>query len=132
MDYITPSNYQVIINEDKIKITAGEKVNVYAIGKDKMMAQMNVLMTACMTGNLNALYPDYKLTFSESDTQYRIIIQPVAIKKSFIKSMDVLLDKTDFSVQQLLMIETSSNDSTTYVFSGKKKNSSISDIKFNI
>ncbi|GHT09348.1 hypothetical protein FACS189426_07500 [Bacteroidia bacterium] len=132
MDYLTPSNYQVIINKDKIKIISGEKVNVYAVGENKMIAQMNLLMTACMTGNLNALSPDYKLTFSESDTQYRIIILPIAVKKSYIKSMEVLLDKKDFSVQQIRMIESSSNDSTTYAFSDKKKNVPIADDKFNI
>jgi outer membrane lipoprotein-sorting protein len=132
MDYIKPTNYQVIINKDKIKITSGEKVNVYAVSENKMMAQMNVLMTACLTGNLNSLSKDYKLTFSENDTQYRITILPIAVKKSFIKSMEMLLDKNDFSVQQILMIESSSNDSTTYVFSDKKKNISIADVKFNI
>jgi outer membrane lipoprotein-sorting protein len=132
LDYLTPSNYQVIINKDKIQITSGGKVNVYDVGKNKMMSQMNVLMSACMTGNLNGLSADYRLTFSENDAQYRIIIQPVAVKKSFIKSMEVLLDKKDFSVQQILMIESSSEDSTTYVFSNKKKNVSIPDTKFNI
>jgi outer membrane lipoprotein-sorting protein len=131
LDYSAPTRYQVIINQKKIKITSEGKSTVYDVAKNKMMSQTQLLLTACMTGNLNSLNPDYKLTFKENATQYWIVIQPLASNKSFIKSMDVFLDKKDLSVQQIKMIEPS-NDYTIYTFAGKKKNINIPDTKFNI
>jgi outer membrane lipoprotein-sorting protein len=131
LDYTIPAAYQVVINNKKIKVTSEGKATVYEIGKNKMMAQMNLLMSTCMVGNLNALTSEYQLTYKENDTQYWVSVQPLVSNKSLIKTMNVYFDKKDFSVQELQMIE-ASNDYTTYLFTGKKKNSSIPDDKFNI
>jgi outer membrane lipoprotein-sorting protein len=131
LDYRIPAEYQVIINKEKMKITSSGKVSVYELKKNKAMAQMNQLMTACLTGDLNSLASSYRFTIEENHSQYRILLQPLKKEKSSIQSLDVWMDKKDFSVQQLQIVETS-NDSTIYTFTGKKKNVPVSDTKFNI
>jgi outer membrane lipoprotein-sorting protein len=129
LDYATPVSYLVVINEGIIKITSDGKTSVYEVGKNKMMAQMNTLMMACMNGNLDALISDFRLQFLENEAQYLISVQPKAGNRSPIRQMDILLDKKDFSVQELKMTE-ASKDYTVYTFSEKKKNIVLPDSKF--
>jgi outer membrane lipoprotein-sorting protein len=131
LDYTSPVKYLIVINGKKVKIAADGKTNIYDIGKNKMMAQMNSLISACMTGNLNELTSDYQLIFKENNSQYWIQVQPQGSVKSYMKSIDIFLDKKDFSVQRLKMTE-ASNDYTEYIFTNKKKNAAIPDAKFSL
>jgi outer membrane lipoprotein-sorting protein len=129
-DYTLPEAYLLVINEQTVKIVSGEKTNVYDLKKNKTMVQMNLLMNACLTGNIDRLNVEYRLLFYENGTQYRVQIQPKANNLT-IKQMDIFLDKKDFSVRQLKITETS-NDYTAYSFSAPQKNTPIADSQFNI
>jgi outer membrane lipoprotein-sorting protein len=131
MDYETPVRYQLVITRQEIRIASEGKTTVYDTGKNRMMAQMNALLAACMTGNLNDLETEYRLEIEESNDRYRVLITPLSAKQSLIRSVEIRLDRKDFSVQRLLMVE-SSNDSTVYVFSEQRKNVAIPDSTFNI
>ncbi|MDR3093249.1 MAG: outer membrane lipoprotein carrier protein LolA [Bacteroidales bacterium] len=131
LEYRSPASHSVVINRQQMKIVSDGKTNIYDVGKNRMMAQTNLLLTACMTGNFGKLSKDYQLTFQESDTQYRIRIQPLTSHPSSVKKMDILLDKQDLSVQELKMTEPS-DDYTLYTFTGKQKNVQIADSKFKI
>lgn len=131
MDYSSPVKYLIVINGNKIKINSDGKSNVYDLNANKMMSQTQVLISACMTGNLEKLSSDYQLSFMENKTLYRVRVLPQGSVKSYLKSIDIYLDKNDFSVHQLKITETS-DDYTEYTFTGKKKNPMIPDAKFSI
>jgi outer membrane lipoprotein-sorting protein len=131
LDYTSPVKYLIVINGKKIKIAADGKTTVYDAGKDKMMSQVTTLMSSCITGDFDKLASEYTLTFKENAAQYRIEVLPKTESQSRMKSMDIFINKKDFSVQRLKMTE-SSNDYTEYVFTNSKKNVAIPDTKFSI
>jgi outer membrane lipoprotein-sorting protein len=131
MDYSSPVKYLMVINGNKIKINSDGKSNVYDLSANRMMSQTQALISACMTGNLEKLSSDYELSFKENKTLYWVRVLPQGSVKSYLKSIDIYLDKNDFSVHQLKITETE-DDYTEYTFTAKKKNPSIPDAKFSI
>jgi outer membrane lipoprotein-sorting protein len=131
LDYTSPVKYSVVINGKKVKLASGGKSNVYDLGKNKAMSQTSVLISTCITGNINELTAENQLIFKENDAQYWIRVQPKGTDRSLIKTIDIFIDRTDFSVQQIKLTE-SSNDYTEYAFTNKKKNVTIADAKFTI
>jgi len=129
LDYLNPVKYRIVVNGNKIKIDADGKTNIFDAGSNRLMEQMSVLLSACMTGNLDRLSSDYELTFKENDTQYWIAVVPQGSAKAYMKCIDIFLNKKDFSVRQLKITE-SSDDYTEYVFTGQKKNVVFSNAKF--
>ncbi|MDR1405571.1 MAG: outer membrane lipoprotein carrier protein LolA [Prevotellaceae bacterium] len=131
LDYHVPVQYLIVINGQKIKIVSGGKTNVYELQSNKMMSQSGSLLSACMTGNLHLLSPDYRLEYGENDAQYRITVTPLGEVNAYLKEIDIYLNKKDFSVDRLKMTEPS-RDYTEYVFTNKRKNISLPDEKFNV
>ena len=131
LDYIQPVKYLIVINNDKIKINSEGKINIYTLGENKMMKEMNNLISACMTGNLNLLTTEYKLEYKENADLYWIIVYPRGSAQTYMQEIHIYLDKKDLSVHQLNMIE-SSSDYTEYLFTNKKQNHEISDEKFSL
>jgi len=131
LDYSVPVNYRIIINGNKIKIDADGKTNTFDAGSNRLMGQMSALISACMTGNPDVLSSDYELSFKENESLFLITVVPQGSAKTYMKSIDIFLDKKDLSVRQLKLTE-SSDDYTEYVFSGQKKNLTFPDAKFAI
>ncbi|MDR1673759.1 MAG: outer membrane lipoprotein carrier protein LolA [Bacteroidales bacterium] len=129
-DYTAPERYLLVVNEQQVKIVADGKTNIYDLKKNKTAVQMNLLMSACMTGDIDRLNVDYQLLFHENGEQYRIRILPNTNNLT-VQQMDILIDKKDFAVQQLKITETS-GDYTLYSFSEQKKNTAVPDAWFNI
>jgi outer membrane lipoprotein-sorting protein len=131
LDYASPAHYLIVINGQKIKIVSGGKETIYALHANKMMSQTGELLSACMTGNLRLLSPDYRLEYRENDAQYWIKVLPLGGVKSYLKQIDIYLNKQDFSVDRLRMTEPAL-DYTEYVFTNKKKNTLLSDEIFRV
>ena len=129
LDYQNPVKYRIVINGNKIRIDSDGKTSTVDAGSNRVMEQMSALISACMTGNLERLSSDYELTFKENDAQYWIEVVPQGSAKVYMKSIDIFIDKKDFSVRQLKITE-SSGDYTEYIFTGQKKNVVFPNAKF--
>ena len=131
LEYTSPVSYVMVINGKKIKIITGGKSSIHDVGSNPTMKQMNQLLTACMTGNPDALDSDYQIEYKENATSWRLTVKPSNAGKNYINTIDIFLDKKDFSVQRLKMGEPS-GDFTEYIFTNKKNNAVLSKEKFNI
>jgi outer membrane lipoprotein-sorting protein len=131
LDYTSPVHYLIALNGQRIKIVSDGKKNIYELRTNKMMSQTSTLLSACMAGNLSLLSADYRLEYMENDRQYRIRILPLDRMKSYLKEIDIFLNKQDFSVDRLRMTEPTM-DYTEYVFTNKKKNTLLPDEIFRI
>jgi len=129
LDYLNPVKYRIVINGNKIKIDSDGKTNTFDAGSNRMMSQMSSLISACMTGNLEQLSSNYELTFKENEARYWIEVVPQGSAKTYMKCIDIFLDKKDFTVCQLKITEPT-DDFTEYVFTGRKKNIAFPDEKF--
>lgn len=132
MDYARPMNYLIVINGPKLKIIADGKKTVMNLSSNKMMNQMQDMLTACMIGDLSGMSSNYHLEYFEDSHLYLVRIKPVnKAVQTYISGIEVYLDKQDMSVCKLRLSETDTNY-TEYEFTNKKFNSLKDDAVFSI
>lgn len=132
MDYAQPMNYLIVINNNKLKIVSDGKKSITDLSSNKMMNQMQDMLTACMVGDLSQMSSDYAREYFEDARYYLVTIKPTnKAVKAYIDNIRIYLDKKDMSVHKLRLSETAANY-TEYVFSNKKFNSLKDDAKFTI
>ena len=123
MDYAQPMNYLIVINNNQLKIVSDGKKSIMDLHSNKMMNQMQDMLTACMVGDLSNMSPGYALEYFEDAHYYLIQIKPVSKAiQAYINQIQIYLDKKDMSVHKLRLSETATNY-TEYEFSDKKFNS---------
>jgi outer membrane lipoprotein-sorting protein len=131
MEYSQPYQYLMILNKDKIFIKDGQKENKISARSNKLFQQINKLMIDCMQGTaLNN--PDFTTRVFENKSGSLIELSPATKKmKELFKSIIVVVDKKDFSVQSIQMQELS-GDNTLIRFTNKELNAAIPDALFAI
>jgi outer membrane lipoprotein-sorting protein len=128
-EYNEPYKYLIAINKDKMFIKDNGKVSKYDINSNKMFKSINEMMVNTVQGNL-LNNKDYKVKFFENDKQYLLELSPVQKgAKDFLKVIQLYIDKTDYAVVKVKMIEPS-DDYTTIDFTNRKTNQPIADEKF--
>lgn len=132
MEYARPINYLIVINGSRLKIVADGKKSVMSLSSNKMMNQMQDMLTACMIGDLSKMTSDYELEYFENTQYFLVKIKPVnkAIQ-SYISGIEIYLDKKDMSVHKLRLSETTTNY-TEYEFSNKRFNALKDETMFSI
>lgn len=132
MDYHSPINYLMIINGSKIKIVADGKKSLMNLKSNKMMNEVQTMMTACMIGDLSKMSANYQLEYFEDATHYLVKIRPLSkAVQAYIKLIQIKLNKKEMSVDTLRISETATNY-TEYTFTNKKFNTLKDDKKFNV
>lgn len=132
MDYAQPMNYLIVINGTKMKIVSDGKKSILNLNSNKMMNEMQDMLTACMIGDLSKISSDYQLKYFEDAKYYLIKIIPSSkTVQTYIHSIQIYLDKKDMSVYKLCLSETATNY-TEYEFSNKKFNSLIDETTFTV
>lgn len=131
MEYTTPFEYLMIINKDKVFIKDGQKQNTISTKSNKLFQQINKITVDCVQGNvLNNT--DFKVKVFESKGNYLVELSPIAKNlKDFFKTINVTVDKKDYTVLNIEMNE-NSGDNTTIRFSNKEMNTNIPDALFAI
>lgn len=131
MEYAKPYPYIFVMNEDQIIIKNDQKKTNVSVNSNKMFKMISQLTIDCVTGNiLNS--KDFDIKISENTKVYFLVLKPnQKMIKSLFTEIDLLVDKSDFTVNRIDLKETS-GDSTTLIFSNKKINTPVSDEVFNV
>jgi len=130
-EYTSPYLYLIVINKDKMFIKDNGKISKYDINSNKMFKSINEMMVATVQGNL-LNNKDYKANFYEGDKYYLIELSPVQkAAKDFLKNIQLYINKTDYAVEKVKMIEPG-DDYTAIDFSNRKTNQTIGDEKFTV
>lgn len=130
MEYARPLNYLIVINGAKLKIVSDGKKSIMNLATNKMMAQMQDMLTACMVGDLSKMAPHYQLDYFEDSQHYLVKIKPVnKAVQAYIAGIQIYLDKRDMSVSKLRLSETETNY-TEYEFANKQFNSLKDEARF--
>lgn len=69
MEYFRPMDYLIVINGSKLKIVSDGKKTIMNLSANKMMGQMQDMLTACMIGDLSKMSSNYQLAYFE-DAQF--------------------------------------------------------------
>lgn len=131
LEYLEPSYYKIIINEDKIMTyTNGEK-NTVTLKSNKIMDELQQMLLASMSGDLSKL-TGYKLDVYEGASYYSVHVKPE--NKSllaYITGFEIQFNKDFFTVDKLRIRETGENY-TDYLFTNQKYNTLSDDEIFTL
>lgn len=129
MEYNQPFKYLMILNKDKVYVKDGQKESRVSTRSNKLFQQINKIMIDCMQGTMLG-NTDFSTKVFENRNTALIEMSPVTkgLKELF-KSINVVVDKKDFSVTSIEMKELS-GDNTIIRFTNKEPNASIPDALF--
>lgn len=131
MEYTQPFKYLMILNKDKVYVKDGAKESKVSTKSNKMFQQINKIMIDCMQGTMLE-NTDFKTRVFENKTAALVELTPVSKgMKEMFKSINVVVDKKDFSVTSIQMLELS-GDNTIMRFTNKELNAAIPDNLFDI
>lgn len=129
MEYVQPFKYLMVLNKDKVYIRDGQKESRVSTRSNRMFQQINKIMIDCMQGTMLS-NTDFKTKVYESRNSSLVELTPVSRgMKEMFKSINVVIDKKDFSVISIEMLELS-GDNTIMRFTNKELNASIPDTLF--
>lgn len=131
MEYTQPFQYLMVLNKDKVYVKDGQKENKISAKSNKLFQQINRIMIDCMQGTMLS-NSDFKTRVFENRNAALVELVPVTkgLKELF-RSINVIVDKKDFSVTSIEMLEIS-GDNTIMRFTNKELNASIPDTLFDI
>jgi outer membrane lipoprotein-sorting protein len=128
-EYTDPLKYLIVTNKDKMYIKDKGKVSKYDINSNKMFKSINEMMVSTVNGNL-LNNKDYKAKYYEGEKYFLLEMVPLQkATKDFLKTIQLYISKSDYSVEKVKMIEPS-EDYTTIDFTNRKINQPIADEKF--
>ena len=131
MEYTQPFQYLMIINRDKVFVKDAQKENKVSAKSNKLFQQINQIMIDCMQGTTLA-NKDFQTRVFENKSAYLVEMVPVVKGlKDLFKHINVTIDKNDYSVNSIEMLELS-GDNTTIRFTNKELNTTIEDALFTI
>jgi outer membrane lipoprotein-sorting protein len=130
-EYQEPFEYVIAINETEMWIKDDEELKKYDMKSNQMFQQINKMMVGTVNGDiLNS--NEFNFKYQESEQQYKIYLTPKSeAMKDFLSTIILFLDKKDFSVNELHMLE-SGSDNTVIKFSDKKLNQDIPNDNFTL
>lgn len=131
MEYSEPFSYLLVINGDKVTITDRQKSNSFSAGSNKLFGVINNIIIDCVKGT--ALEnKDFTHNLYTSDKSHLVELSPVKKDlKQFFNAINVYLDKKDYSVTKIDMLEPS-GDNTLIKFINKESNVAIPDAVFTV
>jgi outer membrane lipoprotein-sorting protein len=123
-EYNEPFQYSIIVNGDRIRIIDEGKSKDFETGSNRMFLEISSVMTGMVNGTL--LNSDQFTTrWFEADSYYKAELIPAgAMIKDYLAHIELKLNKSDYSVDELKMFE-KSGDYTLITFRNKKLNETI-------
>lgn len=129
MEYLKPFQYLMVINKNNVMLKDGEKTNTISVRSNKLFQQISSIMLDCVQGAVFS-NPDFKIKIFENKTSWMIEMVPVAKGlNDFFKTINILIDKKNYSVTSINMIELS-GDNTLIIFKNREINVEIPDATF--
>lgn len=131
MEYTTPFQYLMIINNGKIYIKDSQKENKISAKSNKLFEQINKVMMDCVNGSaLNN--PDFTTKIFEGGETYLVELSPVNKSlKNLFKNINLIVGKKDYAVSKIEMHEPS-GDNTTINYINREMNTNLPDALFAI
>ena len=131
MEYEKPSYYLLVINGNMVKTKDGQKENKVSAKSNKIFEQVNKMMIDCVQGTALENKSFTTHVFENAQT-YLVELTPVVKNLlSIFKTINLTVDKKDYSVTKMDMLE-QSGDNTVINFLHKQMNVNIPDAIFSV
>ncbi|OIP05386.1 MAG: hypothetical protein AUJ97_00970 [Bacteroidetes bacterium CG2_30_32_10] len=131
-EYTEPYSYIIIIKIGKMQIKDGDKVTNFDMSGNKSLSALNEKMSDIIQGKIIKNKTDFNINYYENSSFYLVSLVPKTKgMKDYFNGIQIYFDKNDLTVSKIKMIELS-GDYSIINFINKKKNTIVSDEKFNI
>ncbi len=130
-EYIDPFEYLIVINQGTFIIETDGQKSEYDIESNKMFSQISELIISSVNGTV---FTDDKFSVEafEGEKQYLVYLEPnVDELKGVISKIKMRINKSDFSVDQVIMYE-EQDDFTEINFINKQFNEVLPDHLFTV
>lgn len=131
IEYTSPYNYLMILNNNNMTIKDDKKTSNYNTRSNKIMQSVNNIMLDCMRGSVYG-NKEFTVEAFENSKEYLLKMKPVtSVMKKMFANIEVFLDKKDFHVLRLNMIE-NGGDNSLMSFTNSVMNKNVSDALFSV
>lgn len=129
IEYTSPYKYLMVLNNNTMTVKDEQKTSNYNTRSNKMMQSINNIMLDCMRGTVYN-NKDFATTVLENQKEFLLQLTPTtAVMKKMFAKIEVFLDKKDFNVLRLNMVE-NGGDNSLMTFTNRVINKTISDALF--
>lgn len=129
IEYTKPYSYLMVLNNNDMKVKDEHKTSNYNTRSNKMMQSINNIMLDCMRGTVYD-NKEFATSVFENPKEYLLIMLPTtSVMKKMFSKIEVYLDKTDYNVVRLNMIE-NGGDNSLMSFTNRVMNKNIADALF--
>ena len=131
-EYEEPYSYIIIMNGNLIRIEDEGRSNTLDASSNRLFSSINAIMAGIIDGSVVTKEEQFRSAFLEADAKVRIVLQPVMTgMKDFIGSIELDMNKQDFTVDALKIIERT-GDYTLINFKNKQFNTPVREEVFRI
>jgi len=115
-DYSSPKKMSIVMFENKLDIVTLDKTTSYDFSKQKSLAELSVVMNACISGKLKELPEKYKVDYQEGKKFHNVSITNLKrTPDNPYTKIELHFDLENYSLIELILYERS-QDTTTYSF----------------
>ena len=130
-EYSKPFFYLIIFNHDTILIQDENKTNSYDAASNRMFREINNIMLSMVNGTILES-KNFDFEYFEDPSTYMLELTPLdQSMKEFLSKIRLFVNKNDYSVDELYMIE-KSGDYTHIRFINKNLNEEIPEHIFDL
>jgi outer membrane lipoprotein-sorting protein len=129
LEYTTPFPYLMVLNNGKMYIRDGNKVNKFDTRSNKLFRQINDMMINTLNGNI-LHSKDYTVSYYENESTYLMELKPTEkTVQDLMQKIQLYIDKNKLSVSKIGITE-KSGDYMLMSFANVQQNTPIKDEEF--
>lgn len=129
LEYTSPFQYLMVLNNGKMYIKDGNKVNKFDTNSNKMFRQINDMMVSTLRGDV-LHSKNYAVKYFENESHYLLELNPQEKTiKEMMQTIKIQIDKKKLFVTTIQMMELS-GDYTKMIFQNITQNAALNDSEF--
>lgn len=121
---------RIVMDGERFALRTEGRTTMARMNSNPMLRQLQTILDACMTGNLDRLRLSGRLELESDERTYRLQLVPTARSAArYVDRIVLLFDRRDMTLDEL-RLEQPSGDFMYYRFSNKRLNEPIDDAMF--
>lgn len=132
-EYTTPFQYVIVIDGQKITMKDESRISKFDMSSSKVFEEINRIMIGSLNGTILSDSGNFIFNITEKGKELNIAMtpKPESAMSGYFKTIEMVMDKKDFTVNTLKMVELS-GDTTDLFFTEKTVNGAIPPGEFRV
>ncbi len=132
LEFTRPAGDLITMGRERFRIVSAGRATTVKVESNPMLRQLQRMLTACMTGDVEMLRAGAELTFADGGDTFTVTITPTDRRaRGMVRLVTLIFEKRNMSLTTLRM-EESSGDVSQYRFFDKRFNGEIDPSRFDI